>query len=354
MPSNQVVVIDTGGDTIKAGFSGESGPRTCLQTLVGHESDFSLIGDALAPRKEDSSLKMSRPVERGFVKNWADLELLYEHVYETSLGVESDDFSAILSEPVGNSSANREKLAQLMFEKFKIPRLCLQNQAVCSLLSCHGRTNGLVVDCGHTVTHVASVCEGHVLNHSIERYNVAGRDITSYLASLLSLEDKSLAQSLKEDCCYVYDLVDESHRNESLDYTLPDGKVVILGKERHLAPEILFDPALVDLDIMGLHQIVYKTIAKTQIDLRRELYANICVCGGSALLDGFDRRMRAEVKALAPSTVNVNVVANEETRRFAGWIGASLLASMDDFAETCVSLGDYRESGASIVTRMFS
>ena len=51
-----------------------------------------------------------------------------------------------------------------------------------------GRTSGLVVDVGDGVSHTAPVFEGHLMRSSVQRMDLAGRDLTEYLRHLLMIE----------------------------------------------------------------------------------------------------------------------------------------------------------------------
>ena len=350
------IVLDTGGDSIKCGFSNQSKPEFILPTKVGHYpndcDNIRLMGHDLNKSKSDDSLKIAYPVERGFVKNWHDLECLFSHLYEKCLQVDSDEYAVMASEPPGITSANREKLAQILFEKFKVPKLCLKNQSVLTLHS-YGKTTGLVVDVGHSVTYVVPICQGNALNHAMERYYIGGRDISNYVANCLDLQSEPyLAREIKENFCYVKSEDDSTENAAS--YELPDGKVLNLTREQRYYPsEVLFKPMLIDMDIMGLHEIAYKTIAKTQIDLRRDLYANIFLAGGSSLLNGLSKRIEQEIKLLAPKSIDVNVKENE-SRQFSSWMGGNILASLENFQnEMCISLSEYKENGSSIITKKF-
>jgi centractin len=59
-----------------------------------------------------------------------------------------------------------------------------------------------------------------------------------------------------------------------------------LGTERFLAPEILFNPELVGLEYPGVHQVIVDSISRTDLDLRKALFSNIVLSGGSTLCTG--------------------------------------------------------------------
>ncbi len=65
---------------------------------------------------------------------------------------------------------------------------------------------------------------------------------------------------------------------------------------------------------------------------------------------GIADRMEKELKALAPSTMNVRIIAPPE-RKYAVWIGGSILSSLTTFESMWISKQEYDEAGPSIVHR---
>lgn len=78
-------------------------------------------------------------------------------------------------------------------------------------------------------------------------------------------------------------------------YFLPDGSMVMLNKEKILAPEILFAPERVGLEYPGIHEMVVTAIKKCDLDLRKQLYNSIITAGGSTLLHGFGDRLHKSI-----------------------------------------------------------
>ena len=136
------------------------------------------------------------------------------------------------------------------------------------------------------------------------------------------------------------------------DYELQDGHVITLGDERFRTPELLFQPSLVGRGKEGVHQLVYDSIMKSDLDLRRDLFCNIILSGGSTLFDGLAARLEKEVKALAPDSVKVRVIAPPE-RKYSVWIGGSVLASLSTFQQTWITKQEYEEYGPTIVHRNY-
>ncbi len=115
-------------------------------------------------------------------------------------------------------------------------------------------------------------------------------------------------------------------------------------------PECLFKPKMLGMDIPGIHELIYQSIQKADLDLRRELYQSIYLSGGTTMFDGIGERLNKEVSALVPKGVNVKITAPVE-RRFSIWIGGSVLASLATFQSSWILAKEYEESGASIVNR---
>ena len=89
------------------------------------------------------------------------------------------------------------------------------------------------------------------------------------------------------------------------------GDSIELSHERYLCAEALFDPEVClgrqDAILNGIHNMVAETIRSLPIDLKRDMYANIVLSGGTTLLPGLAERIKAEVKRLVPPTVDVTV-----------------------------------------------
>lgn len=95
------------------------------------------------------------------------LESILEHeIFNNKLKVSPDEHKMMLTEPPNNPKENREKLVEIMFETFKVPRLYLGNQAVLSLYAT-GRTTGTVLDCGEGITHAVPIYEGYAIPFAI-------------------------------------------------------------------------------------------------------------------------------------------------------------------------------------------
>jgi actin-related protein len=133
-------------------------------------------------------------------------------------------------------------------------------------------------------------------------------------------------------------------------YELPDGQVITVGNERFRCPEVLFKPSCIGKEAEGIHVTTYNSIMKCDVDIRKDLYGNIVLSGGTTMFDGIADRMTKEITALAPPSMKIKIVAPPE-RKYSVWIGGSILSSLSTFQQMWISKQEYDESGPSIVHR---
>ena len=92
----------------------------------------------------------------------------------------------------------------------------------------------------------------------------------------------------------------------------------------------------------------HNSIQICDIDIRRELYNNIILSGGTSLFPQLDERMQKDIANLAASSVHVKVIAPPE-RKYSVWIGGSILTSLTTFKSMWISCDEYEESGPAVV-----
>ncbi|XP_064423836.1 actin-1 isoform X3 [Latimeria chalumnae] len=317
------------------------------------------IGEEAQAKRGVLSLKY--PIEHGIVTSWDDMEKVWRHVYECELRMKTNERPVLLTEAPLNPLHNREKMTQIMFENFKVPAMYVAVQAVLALYA-SGRTTGMVMDSGDGVTHTVPIYEGYCLPHAVSRLDVAGRDITEYFMRLLlesghsfvSTAEKEIVKDIKEKLCYVS--LDPNHdmkkKVEEIqkEYKLPDGNVIRIGSQLFRAPETLFLPANIGVEAPGVHKLTFTSIVKCDIDVRRNLYSNVLLSGGSTLFPGLDERMLKELQLQVPSGVPVKVIAPPE-RKYSVWIGASILTCLTSFKQMWITFSDYKEFGPGVVHR---
>jgi len=373
MDSNVALVIDNGSGLCKAGFSGEEGPRAVFPCIVGRPKSQSIMKGSeekdvyvgQEAQEKRGILILKYPIEHGIINNWDDMEKMWHHTFYDELRVSPNERNVMLTEAPLNPKNNRERMTTIMFETFNVPGIYIGIQAVLSLYSA-GKTTGIVMDAGDGVTHFVPIFEGYAFPHAIMRINLAGRNLTEYLLKILSERghhfttsaEQEIVKDIKEKLTYVsldYDNeLKESQKSSSKDaqYEMPDGNLITIGSERFRCPEVLFKPMMIGKEFPGIHEQCYNSIMKSDVDVRKDLYSNIVLSGGTTMFPGMAERLTMEVQKLAPQTMSskIKVIATPE-RKYSVWIGGSILSSLNNFQTMWITKAEYDDSGPQIVHR---
>lgn len=347
------IVIDVGSGYTKAGLAESEYPSCTIPTAISYEDTYTkkfLIGNEALDQEN-----FTYPIEHGIIQNFDHIERLFEHIFTKELDVSTKDHPVLVTQPPKNPQRDKEKLAEMLFEKFDVPALYEEVHSVLTFYS-SGKPAGLIVESGHGVTSVVPILSGYAISEAILRLDIGGGDLDQYLAKLLNEEetDNSItpqeARKIKEKLCFVPEFENDTYDEES--YILPDGRTVILGKERYKATAPLFEPALVEqYDCLGIHEMIFQSIFKCGFDLRREIANNIILSGGNTFFPGIEDRLTSELIARVPATMKINVIADKDRNVFV-WRGGSILGSLSTFHKNiCVSKEEYEEHGAPIIRK---
>lgn len=383
----KLVVCDNGTGFVKCGFGGSNFPTHVFPSMVGRpiirssakvgdiEVKDLMVGDEASQLR--AMLEVTYPMENGIVRNWDDMASLYDYTFgPQKLNINPSGCKLLLTEPPMNPKKNREKMVELMFERYQFDGIYVAIQAVLTLYA-QGLLTGVVVDSGDGVTHICPVADGFSLPHLTRRLDIAGRDITKYLIKLLLLRgyafnhsaDFETVREMKEKLCYVgYDIEQEQKLAQETtvlveNYTLPDGRVIKVGGERFEAAEVLFQPHLINVEGAGLAELLFNTIQAADIDLRSEFYKHIVLSGGTTMYPGLPSRLEREMKQLYLERVLKGdterlskfkiKIEDPPRRKHMVFLGGAVLADiMKDRDDFWLSRKDYQEQGLKVLEKL--
>lgn len=368
-----VIIIDNGSGLCKVGFSTEETPLYIFPEIIGRPravwkdkskqkgqplKDF-YFGDQINPQLQ-SKLAINYPMENGEIESFEDMERMWTFIFQEKLKVDQQRYPVLLTEPPYNPTAKREKMVEVMFEQFEVPSLNISIQGVLALLG-QGRTTGLVLDSGEGATHCVPIYDGYGLPHCINRLDLAGRELNTLMCKLLAMENKCrlttteqqhAARQMKEDLCYVcQDPSSEEGVADFKDFRMPNGDNITLQDERWKCPEALFNPGLVGLECAGVAGMVWDSISRCEVDIRKTLMANVVLSGGCTMFPGFSERLTRELKNYAPVAAQCDIrVLKSKDQISAVWAGGQVFASLREMQEDLwMSIEDYYEHGASLM-----
>ena len=371
MEESTSLVIDNGSGMMKAGYSGDDTPRVIFPTvigkpksagaMVGMEQKDIYIGQEALSKKDN--LNLEYPIIKGVIENMEHMQAIWSQKTFSDLRVLTEENPIMMTESPQNPVEKREELLKIMFEEFNVPAFFLASQAVLSLFS-SGKTTGIVLSAGYGITHTVPVYEGYAIPHAIQPIELAGKDLNDYFQKLLVAKGKGYEHleyaepesisSAKEKCCLVAEDYDswfkeaKEHGKHEITHRMPDQKEITIASERFMCPELLFQPNLDGREHDGVHKSIHDSIMKCDVDIRKDLYANISLSGGSSMFEGIKVRMKKELQALAPSSADINLIVSPE-RKYNAWIGGSILSSIGAFKPMWISKNEYKDSGLSII-----
>ena len=395
---DNVVVVDYDDDFFKAGYCiPERDPQVVLPTAV---------------RRPGDGAETFRPIASRRVQDWDQLESLYAHAFYRQLGwVEGDEGAVLVSEPLFTSRADRERLAQTLFESFNVSGLYVAEQPVLALYGL-GKTSGVSVDVGYAVTDVAPVVDGAVVAAAARRTDVGKRDVAAALGGLLGETGARLSEArldaardaacvvdarprerLRDGTCTTNanDVFDENGAEDGrgpgsvvddIDARLPDGTTVTVpARARRACAEAVFFPARFAAlagDALAFGHSVWTHEGKRETyGVSDALAAAVHACAPEqrlACLDavavhggwagpawrggGFEARALGDLAdALPPSARPMGAGAPEHMPESAGmhaaWFGGALLGKMVFAQNHHVTRFEYHENGPGAVTKRF-
>ena len=371
------IIVDIGSGEVKAGFSGEENPKVIFQNYFGEpkykkilrtfnneqELNEQFIGEDC--EKYMGLIKLHFPVKHGVFESEQDILSVFNHVF-SKLGLNSQEIKehpVLVTEPLLNPYTNREKIAYSLMDNLGVPALFFASQPILSLFST-SNTSGTVLESGEGVTQSCVIYEGYSIPSSYERYNYGGGDVTEYLKNLLKKRgyhfynstEYRLVRDIKENSCFCYpnnanNDIEETKRSANKNpnnYYLPDGSCILIGDEKLLAPEILFNPEYIGKEYLSFPDMIINSINKVDIQIRLKSYENILLSGGNTCFNALNEQLHSELKNRLIKNMKININKSEKPK-YSCWIGGNIISTLEIFKKMWVTKNDWNEKGSKVL-----
>ena len=369
------IIIDLGSGQIKAGFGGQELPKKIFNNYIGEpkyksifkstNKDNSIKKDIIIGSQCDKNLnvlKLRYPIKHGYFQNSEDIYPLFNYIFSI-LKIPPDEINSypvLITEPLHNPVYNRENISHILFEKFLINKLFFASQPVLSLFST-SNTTGIILESGEGVTQSCVIYEGFSIPNSFERCDYGGEDVTNYLDDILkklgfffeTSSEKQIIKEIKEKYCWacpknINENIVKNSEFEKENHFLPDGNVIKLGVERIFPAEILYKPEMIGLEYPGFHEMIFNSINKVDIELRKKLYENILLSGGNTAIKGTSNKVFSEIKQLVNQNMKIKI-NSPKNPHLLSWIGGNVISELEIFKKMWITKEDWEEKGDSIL-----
>jgi actin-related protein len=260
----------------------------------------------------------------------------------------------LISEPLHNKEENREKISEILFEKYGIPALVFGTQPPLSFLS---STTGVVLESGEGVSKIFSIVDGYAIPSSFMRSDFGGGDVNNYLGQLskmkgvefLSDSEKILLHEIKKK--HVLCQIEETKVDDVKISThkLPDSRTIDIDRKEFMASKVIFKPSLIGKNCLGLHEMIVACVQKVNSDLRERLCSNIKLTGGNSLMGNLSQVMHSELHGMLNRYKGINVKINANNCTISNWNGGNIVAGLGIFKDLLINKKDWEEKGKIIV-----
>ena len=391
------LVFDLGTFNCRIGYSGEDNPYCVFRPVIGIDGETYFYNDKLQYHSPDMKL-LTYMDKNGTIEDYNLFENMLNNLLDEQFKVNIQDYPILFTEPSLHNKEHRKKLTNFMFEKYNIPAMFICKNAVLSAFSC-GRSTCLVFDSGHYNTCAVPVHDGYALQKCLIKSEIAGDYITKlvrkkiesqnikinpfykikkrrkedhFITEILSnvsaqpvYEDywkDEIYREIKEICLIASeeaipyneenDTFTATSMNHVISYDLPDGNTIELAEDRMFLVERVFNSVKSLPGFFGYHQMIDDAISKASVDIKRDLYGNIFVCGGNTLFGNFPDRLQKQLQEINKIT-KLKIITHPSIteRKFSTWIGGSILSSLGSFHQFWLSKQEYEEHGDMIIER---
>lgn len=411
------LVFDVGSYSFRAGYAGEDLPKADIPTHFGVMDEIQGVMEtddlALQPETKKkyifdyNNVKVPRPqceirtfLNDCMIEDWDVFEQMLDWVYSRYIKSEPKYHPVLMSEPAWNTPKKREKLTEILFEKYDIPAFFLCKNAVLSSFA-NGRSTALILDSGATHTTAVPVYDGYVLQQAIVKSPLAGdfialeckKELEAMNIDVIPMymvgsrepvaenqppvwkkkenlpevsktyHNHMVKEVLKDFAEQVLQVSDSPYKEEEIEqmpmqpFAFPNGYNCEFGAERFKIAEGLFDPSIIKgsegNSMLNMSHVVTTSIGMCDIDIRPSLYSSVIVTGGNSLINGFTERLNNDLSAKTPPSMKLKLISPNISyeRRFSSWTGGSILASLGSFQQKWISKLEYEEGGRNCVEK---
>lgn len=354
----RTIVIDNGSSSCKAGFAGEQLPASICKSFVGQDTKTNEIYISNDAQLKADTLTIRYPIENGIITNWEDMEKIWNYAFH-QLKADPSSHRVLLTDTAMNTKENRQKMIEILFEKFNVPSAYIAKRGVLALYAA-GLLTGVVLESGDSISMATPVSNGYYINDTAILTTAAGRAVTTALQNMLNNRGYDLKapsqldiiREIKEKHCLVSTnyAADVNGQENLIDYSLPNGTAIKIGHEVIKSSEVLFRPQEQGLEAKGIHEILSESIAKCDKTIQQKLYSNIVVAGGTTKLTNFVARLEQEMKKNTELGAHTKIITPHK-RQYASWIGGSTLAFLPTFNGMEISKQEYGETGPEIISK---
>ncbi|KAI0285035.1 brg1-associated factor b [Russula aff. rugulosa BPL654] len=401
------LVLDIGTSTLRAGYAGDDTPKAIIPTSYGfvpvaRDGDSKMYIGQHGPSVWRENMQIGNPMSEGLITEFKPIPSLIRYALKDVLNCKAEDHPILVTEPAWNTTANRERMAEIMFEEFQVPAFYIANTGVLNAFAA-GKGSALVIDIGHSTASVTPVVDGFVLRkglvhsalpqlvHAHAKHTLITQSHSHPPIQLFShqlIANKTAVESgpprftMREDrfskttpslASYYENLeveewiqsvagvLDQGWNDQVASqrplrhYEFPTGFNTYFGPERFQVGELFFAHSR-ELVASNPHlprtipALISQALTACDPDMRQVLMGNVVLAGGGSLFAGLGERLNNELVRNFPH-VKIHAPGNPAERRYGSWLGGSILASLGTFHQLWISKEEWQEHGKPIVAQ---
>lgn len=303
--SNNRVVLDHGSFSTKYGYSGYNKPEGSIRSLViedGHINKNYITDVNESFSKSFNDMDIIYPIKNGTIVDFDAMELIWDDIFYEKLKLNPKITSILITEQTMANEKNRNKIKEIMFEKYNFNKIQFCNQQIVSLYG-SGRSSGIVLDIGHDLTKCVPIYDSYIISQGYQISPLAGKKLNNYIREYMNL-------------------------NEEDDWLDRYKQKYFKNSGNQLYKDYFFDININKLDCPPLSQLIENAINISDIDLRKNLAKNILITGGTSKISGLSKDIYNNLNKL--NNLQYKIIA-PKNRDQLSWLGASLLSCIPIF-----------------------